>query len=228
MNMWHKHYKNKLSNLIGHDVDLPITFTPEKLHSVTFFVISWRASMLERNVTFPWIWTAVSHYIGFNLHSHIDISAPRQNSSSKLLALTIDKPLLFVVMCAVSASYCVSNFVLSVCRGSCRQKRKPLDSCRTTSWYIQAFTIRQSSLTEEKKYAGNLGNPHIFSLLTGYFQPNTKSATFQNWVWYVKKVRRLFLEMGVSKTFPPSLKLGLLPPQNCNFCQILATRAQVV
>ena len=34
--MWYKHYKNKLSNLIGHDVDLPITFTPEKLHSVTF------------------------------------------------------------------------------------------------------------------------------------------------------------------------------------------------
>ena len=47
---------------------------------------------------------------------------------------------------------------------------------------IQAFTIRQSSLTGEKEGADRLGNPHIFSLLNGYFQPNTKSATFQNWV----------------------------------------------
>ena len=30
MKMWHKYYKNKLTNLIGHGVYLPITFTPEK------------------------------------------------------------------------------------------------------------------------------------------------------------------------------------------------------
>ena len=38
MKMWHKYYKNKLTNLIGHGVYLPITFTPEKNLFCNFFL----------------------------------------------------------------------------------------------------------------------------------------------------------------------------------------------